>query len=94
MREGTFGNPGSASHAYGEAASARVEAARAQVATAVGAEPPRVVFTSGATEANNLAIFGVAQYYTGRRTTHRHRAYRAQIGARSVQGARAARMDA
>ncbi len=63
MCDGTFGNPGSASHAYGEAASARVEAARAQVARAVGAEAADVVFTSGATEANNLAIFGTAQYY-------------------------------
>jgi cysteine desulfurase len=62
-REGTFGNPGSASHAYGEAASASVEAARAQVAAAVGARADDVVFTSGATEANNLAIFGTAQYY-------------------------------
>lgn len=62
-REGTFGNPGSTSHAYGEAASASVEAARAQVAAAVGAQGGDVVFTSGATEANNLAIFGTAQYY-------------------------------
>jgi cysteine desulfurase len=62
-REGTFGNSGSASHAYGEAASASVEAARAQVAAAVGAQATDVVFTSGATEANNLAIFGAAQYY-------------------------------
>ena len=62
-REGTFGNPGSASHAYGEAASACVEAARAQVAAAIGAQAADVVFTSGATEANNLAIFGTAQYY-------------------------------
>jgi cysteine desulfurase len=62
-REGTFGNPGSASHAYGEAASASVEAARAQVAAAVGAQAADVVFTSGATEANNLAIFGTARYY-------------------------------
>ncbi len=65
-REGTFGNPGSASHAYGEAASAAVEAARAQVAAAVGAQAADVVFTSGATEANNLAIFGTAQYYRER----------------------------
>ena len=61
--EGVFGNPGSASHDYGDAAAARVDAARAQVATAVGAAPPEVVWTSGATEANNLAIFGVAHYY-------------------------------
>src|SRR3981081_4011921 len=61
--EGEFGNPGSASHAYGEAARYRVETARAQVAAAVGAAPAEVGWTSGATEANNLAIFGVAQYY-------------------------------
>ena len=58
----SFGNPGSTSHAYGEAASERVEAARAEVAATVGAQPAEVVWTSGATEANNLAIFGVAQY--------------------------------
>jgi cysteine desulfurase len=62
-REGTFGNPGSASHAYGGEAGARVEAARLQVAAAVGAQAADVVFTSGATEANNLAIFGTALYY-------------------------------
>jgi cysteine desulfurase len=62
-REGAFGNPGSTSHDYGEAASALVEAARAQVAATVGAEPAEVIWTSGATEANNLAIFGVANYY-------------------------------
>ncbi len=61
--EGEFGNPASASHAYGDAAGALVETARAQVATCVGAAPAEVVWTSGATEANNLAIFGVAQYY-------------------------------
>jgi cysteine desulfurase len=61
--EGEFGNPASASHAYGDAARDRVETARAQVAASVGATGPEVVWTSGATEANNLAIFGVAQYY-------------------------------
>jgi cysteine desulfurase len=61
--EGEFGNPASASHAYGDAAAALVETARAQLAAAVGATPSEVVWTSGATEANNLAIFGVAQYY-------------------------------
>jgi cysteine desulfurase len=61
--EGAFGNPGSSSHDYGERARAVVEAARAQVARAVGADPAEVVFTSGATEADNLAIFGVANYY-------------------------------
>ena len=61
--EGEFGNPASASHAYGDAAGGLVETARAQVAACVGAAPAEVVWTSGATEANNLAIFGVAQYY-------------------------------
>ena len=60
--DGVFGNPGSASHEYGEAARERVEEARAQVAAAVGAQPDEIVWTSGATEANNLAIFGTAQY--------------------------------
>ncbi len=61
-REGVFGNPGS-SHAYGDAASVRVATARAQVAAAVGADPDDIVWTSGATEANNLALFGTAHYY-------------------------------
>ena len=61
--EGVFGNPASASHDYGDAAGALVETARAQVAAAVGAAPDEVIWTSGATEANNLALFGVADYY-------------------------------
>jgi cysteine desulfurase len=60
--ESEFGNPAS-SHGYGDTAGALIEAARAQVAAAVGASASEVVFTSGATEANNLAIFGVAEYY-------------------------------
>jgi cysteine desulfurase len=76
--DGEFGNAASASHDYGEAASALIETARAQVAARVGAIPQEVVWTSGATEADNLAIFGVAQYYRGQgrhivtvRTEHR-----------------------
>jgi cysteine desulfurase len=61
--EGEFGNPASASHDFGDAAGALVESARGQVAASVGAAAAEVVWTSGATEANNLAIFGVAQYY-------------------------------
>jgi cysteine desulfurase len=60
--EGDFGNPAS-SHEYGHAAAALVDAARAQVAAGVGASPEEVVWTSGATEADNLAIFGIARYY-------------------------------
>ncbi len=58
--EGVFGNPSSSTHAYGREASGRLEAARAEVAALVAADPVDVVFTSGATEADNLAIFGVA----------------------------------
>jgi len=61
--DGAFGNPGSSSHEYGERASGLIEHARAQVATAVGAAAGDVVWTSGATEADNLAIFGIANYY-------------------------------
>ena len=61
--EGEFGNPASASHDFGDTAGALVETARGQVAAGVGAAPAEVIWTSGATEANNLAIFGVAQYY-------------------------------
>jgi cysteine desulfurase len=64
--ETEFGNPSSASHDYGDLAGALVERARRQVATAVGAATSEVVWTSGATEANNLSIFGVAQYYRER----------------------------
>jgi cysteine desulfurase len=62
-QDGAFGNPGSVSHAYGDAAGAAVESARGQVAAAVGATAADVLWTSGATEANNLAIFGIANYY-------------------------------
>jgi len=61
-----FGNPASVSHDYGDIAHALVEQARGQVASAVGAASNEVIWTSGATEANNLAIFGVAQYYRER----------------------------
>ncbi len=58
---GAFGNPASAEHAYGREAAGLIETARAQVGALVGAPAGWVVFTSGATEANNLAVFGVAQ---------------------------------
>jgi cysteine desulfurase len=58
-----FGNPGSSGHAYGWAAAAAVDQARETLARAIGASPSELVFTSGATEANNLAIKGVAEAY-------------------------------
>ena len=58
--DGDFGNP-SSTHAYGRAAAARIAQARLQVAELVGAQPAEIVFTSGATESNNLAILGCAR---------------------------------
>jgi cysteine desulfurase len=59
-QDGIFGNP-SSRHAYGYAAAARVAAARRQVAALIGATAEEIVFTSGATEANNLALLGCAR---------------------------------
>ncbi len=57
--DGVFGNPASTTHGFGLEASAMVERARRQVAALIGATAAEIVFTSGATEANNLAILGV-----------------------------------
>ncbi len=56
-----FGNPASSGHAYGQAARQAVEQARQQVAARVGAQADNLVWTSGATESNNLALKGIAQ---------------------------------
>lgn len=61
--EGDFGNPASNSHFYGWQADAAVKKARKQVADLVGADPREIVWTSGATESDNLAIKGVAHFY-------------------------------
>jgi len=59
--EANFGNPASSGHAYGQAARQAVEQARQQVAERVGAQADNLVWTSGATESNNLALKGIAQ---------------------------------
>lgn len=64
--DGDFGNPASRSHAYGWEAEAAVDDAREQVAALIGANSKEIVWTSGATESNNLAIKGAAHFYSKR----------------------------
>ncbi|MBC81261.1 MAG: IscS subfamily cysteine desulfurase [Gammaproteobacteria bacterium] len=63
LAEGKFGNPASRSHKFGWEADEAVELARRQVADMVNADPREIVWTSGATESNNLALKGVAHFY-------------------------------
>src|SRR5665647_2044441 len=60
-----FGNPASP-HVYGQVANEAVEQAREQVAELVNADPKEIVWTSGATESNNLALKGAAHFYQGK----------------------------
>ncbi|MBS0418338.1 MAG: aminotransferase class V-fold PLP-dependent enzyme [Proteobacteria bacterium] len=59
--DGDFGNSGSATHVFGRRAAVRVDEARAQVAALLSAQPDEIIFTSGATESNNLAVLGIAR---------------------------------
>ena len=61
------GNPHSDAHEFGKEAMEAVEIAREHVATIIGADPREIIFTSGATESNNLALKGVADFYGGKR---------------------------
>jgi cysteine desulfurase len=64
--DGDFANPSSTVHEPGRRARARVEQARAEVASLVGASPEQIVWTSGATEADNLAVLGVVRFHRAR----------------------------
>ena len=61
-----FGNPHSLNHSFGYNAASAVEEARGRVASVIGAQPEEIIFTSGATESNNLAIKGAARFYKSR----------------------------
>ncbi len=85
---GTYGNPHSSEHAFGWRSADAVDRARAAVAAAVGSDPDEVVFTSGATEANNLAILGYGTGTTPRLVTTaiEHKSVGAPIRERSRLG--------
>lgn len=76
-----FGNAGSRTHEYGQAAKTRVQRAREQVAAVVAAQPDEIIFTSGATESNNIALLGLAPHGE---STERRRIVTTQIEHKAV----------
>jgi len=85
-----FGNPHSRSHVYGWEAEDAVEKARGEVADLIGANPKEIFFTSGATEANNMAVKGVGQFYAKKKhiitTTTEHKCVLASCRTLQEQG--------
>ena len=62
-----YGNPHSRTHAYGWESEEAMEKARAQIADLIGADAKEIVFTSGATESNNISVKGVARFYSNKK---------------------------
>ena len=67
LMEGKFGNPHSITHSFGWEAAAAIDLAREKIAALIGASPDEIILTSGATEANNLAIKGIFGTFRGKK---------------------------